>query len=267
MSLRPMPVVMVSSLTAHGADITLEALKIGAVDFVQKPGQSVQDIEKITEDLIDKIKIAASANIKTRPISKTIKTNEPSRKAKVVAIGASTGETETIKEALEGYSHQGPPVVISQHIPPIFSSTYAQRSARKISRKVTEITHKTELVDGKIYLAQGGTHLTFERGMQVFALPSDGEKINKHRPSVDVMFDSLIPIYGAGVQAFLLTGMGADGAQGLLNLKNAGSYTVAQDEASSIVWGMPRQAVLMNAQCEVMSLSQINNCLRNVKKK
>ncbi len=266
MKLRPMPVVMVSTLTAKGADITLEALKIGAIDFVHKPGHKAKDIESLAQDLIEKVKIAANANLKAKDVV-PVKSKIPGkvRKASIIAIGASTGGTETIKDALTGYSAEGPPVVISQHIPPIFSSTYAQRLQRDIGIKVTEITNKTKLVNGEIYLAQGGAHMLFSKSDAVYAYPDFGEKINKHRPSVDVMFNGLIPIYGSEILAILLTGMGSDGAKGMLNIQRTGAHTIAQDEETSVVWGMPRQAALIGAAKEVLSLGEINQCLKCVK--
>ncbi len=260
MRLRPVPVIMVSTLTAQGAEITLKALEIGAVDFVHKPGQQQQHIESLAEELKAKVKMAATANISIAemlPVRKSSVVSGCRERYRLVAIGASTGGTEAIKEALKDYPKNGPPVVISQHIPPVFSTTYSQRLSQTIGIPVIEVLQKVALKAGHVYLAHGDSHMIFRQSGEVFALPENSEKVNKHRPSVDVMFDSVAQIFGKDVLGVLLTGMGADGARGLLQLKQNGAQTVAQDEHSCVVYGMPRRAVELGAARYILSLQDI----------
>ncbi|HFB66983.1 MAG TPA: chemotaxis response regulator protein-glutamate methylesterase [Aeromonadales bacterium] len=267
MRLRPVPVIMVSTLTAQGADITLQALEIGAVDFVHKPGQQEQHIKTLGEELIAKVKMAATANLASRELQSPAKPYVASTRKEhysVVAIGASTGGTEAIKEALMDYPKNGPPVIISQHIPPIFSTTYCQRLSQTVGVPVIEVMDKVALESGTIYLAHGDSHMIFRKSSQVFALADNSEKVNKHRPSVDVMFNSISTLYGDSILGVLLTGMGADGAEGLLKIRQNGAHTVAQDESSSVVYGMPRRAAELGAAVEVLSLQDIRQKLANI---
>ena len=267
MRLRPTRVVMVSTLTKKGAAITLEALEIGAVDFVHKPGQSERDIKQLADELISKIITAAQANlhaIEQLPLTQKTKAKVKPSSYELISIGASTGGTEAIKEALLDYPKNGPPVVISQHIPPIFSTTYAQRLSATLNIPVIEVTEKVKLEAGSIYLAHGDHHMIFKNLQGLIAIPDSSEKVNKHRPSVDVMFHSLSDLKLKSVLAILLTGMGADGASGLLRLKNQGVKTIAQDKESSIVWGMPKKAIELGAATEILSLQKIRDTLAKV---
>ncbi len=266
MRLRPMPVVMVSTLTAKGAEISLKALELGAVDLVHKPGQEAHHIESLAEELTAKVKMAATANLLAREIKTIQPAFDGSRlSASIIAIGASTGGTEAIKEALMEYTTAGPPVVVTQHIPPIFSTTYSQRLATTLGIPVTEVTETVKLEPGNIYLAQGDLHLTLRSKLgNIFATPDNSEKVNKHRPAVDVMFNSVSPLYKASAIGVLLTGMGADGALGLLRMRESGALTIAQDEATSVVWGMPRRAAELGAAKEILPLMSIQKTLGKI---
>ncbi len=264
-----MPVVMVSSLTEPGAEVTLAALELGAVDFVSKPKVDVaQGLEDYAEELILKVKAAA----KSRPrVAATSKPRELasvggasavmariSATDKLLAIGASTGGTEAVREVLEAMPPDGPPTVITQHIHPAFVGPLAARLDRSSAMRVAEATDGTQIVPGHVYLAPGDRHLTVRRsGAQYICRITDGDKVSGHRPSVDVLFDSVADQVGVNALAVLLTGMGADGAQAMKRVQTAGGVTIAQDEATSVVWGMPGEAVKLGAVNEVLPIGKI----------
>lgn len=268
MRLRPMPVVMLSTLTKQGADVTLEALEIGAVDFIAKP--SVQELlatrNSFKEILTTKIKQAAFVDQKKLQLSNILAENRQDKKLRfsgikqvnhIVAIGASTGGTEAIKSVLMNLPVNAPPIVITQHIPKTFSGRFAERLNGCCKITVQEARHGEKIKVGHAYIAPGDMHLKVaKKGNGLFCTLEDSTEVNRHKPSVDVLFDSLIP-FANNAQAILLTGMGKDGAQGMLNLKNNGAYTLIQNEVSSLVWGMPGKAFALNAHCEQLDLADV----------
>ncbi|WP_370978909.1 chemotaxis response regulator protein-glutamate methylesterase [Agaribacterium sp. ZY112] len=266
MRLRPMPVVMISTLTQEGAPATLEALELGAVDFVPKPKQQGADaLAAYSDTICSKVKAAAKANIRQRlqdegkdvpkPAVPAIK---PSRSGYLCAIGASTGGTEAIKELICGFPENCPPTVIAQHIPESFSASFAKRVDSQAAPNVYEAEHDQLIEVGGVYIAPGHSHLTIKkRGGQYYCHLDQSDPVNRHRPSVEVLFDSVSTIAGSNCSGVLLTGMGADGAEALLRMRKAGALTVAQDESSSVVWGMPGAAVAIDGASKVLDLHKI----------
>lgn len=280
MRLRPMPVVMVSTLTQHGAETTLTALELGAVDYFPKPTQTISQLADYRSQVIEKVKLAACANVlqsgggsclaqETRiqgeqlgeRIAQQGRDQLPGKnnsRVKLIAIGASTGGTEAIKLILQGLPAQMPPIVIVQHIKPVFSESFAQRLDRTSQLTVREVQGRMPLVAGHVYIAPGGQHLAvFRRGAQLYCQPLSSAPVNRHCPSVDVLFDSVAEVAPAESIGVLLTGMGKDGAKGLMSMRQNGAMTLGQDEQSSVVWGMPRAAIDLGAVGETLALSQI----------
>ncbi len=275
MRLHPMPVVMVSSLTERGAEVTLRALELGAVDFVAKPKIDLaHTLADYATEIIEKVKAAAHARVHSRlaniageakvegrvsplaarrsPLS-MLRTTEC-----VIAIGASTGGTEAIKDILIELPADAPGIVISQHIPAAFSGPLAQRLNALSPLRVCEAADGQQILPGHVYIAPGNRHLLVERsGARYLCRLSEAPPVNRHRPSVDVMFHSLAENVGLNAIGVLLTGMGEDGARGLKAMRAAGAYTLAQDEKSSVVWGMPGAAVRLGAAMEVVPLARI----------
>jgi len=268
MRLRPMPVIMISTLTERGAPLTLEALDIGAVDFFPKPkSASGENLGDYAEEIAEKIKGAAGAKVKPTesfaPATQQKQARPPltltdAKAGTVIAIGASTGGTEAIKEVLVRLPANSPPIVLAQHIPQAFSGSYARRLDGCCQVQVFEAADGQPIEAGCAYLAPGDSHLVLQsagRGFVCRLLSS--ERVNRHRPSVDVLFASVADHIGKRAIAALLTGMGADGAQGLLQIRNAGGHTLVQDEGSSVVWGMPGAAYRLGAAAKVLPLEQI----------
>lgn len=268
MRLRPMPVVMVSSLTEKGAETTMQALELGAVDFVTKPKIDLEaGLRQYADDLIAKIKCAAKARVrglggqgpaaKPLPPRRMLRTTE-----KIIAIGASTGGTEAIKEVLERMPADAPAIVITQHIPAAFSAPFAARMDRSSAMKVCEARDGQQIVPGHAYIAPGDWHLELMRdGARYVCRLNQKAPENRHRPSVDVMFKSVAQYAGANAVAAILTGMGDDGARGLLAMREAGARTLVQDEASSVVWGMPGAAFKLGGAEQVLPLGRIAEAL------
>jgi two-component system, chemotaxis family, protein-glutamate methylesterase/glutaminase len=281
MRLRPMPVVMVSSLTERGAEVTLEALAIGAVDFLPKPhidlGATLRDY---AQELVLKVKTAARVGVRTvtsemraRTLqvaavgaSKSARAPVPvSTTSVIVAIGASTGGTEAIRELLSALPADAPGMVITQHIPKAFSAAFARRLSDSTALRVQEAADGQQILPGHAFVAPGDCHLRVERnGARYVCRLDHGVPVNRHRPSVDVLFHSTAQAAAARSIGVLLTGMGRDGALGLLQMRQAGSQTIAQDEASSVVWGMPGEAVAIGAAQLVLPLSAIAAKLMNL---
>ena len=262
MRLRPMPVVMVSSLTERGAETTLQALELGAVDFVTKPKLDLEaGIRQYADELIAKIKAAARARVRTiqrrtpaqAPPPRLLRTTE-----RIVAIGASTGGTEAIREVLERMPADAPAILIAQHIPAAFSAPFAARMDRVSAMRVAEASDGQQIVPGHAYIAPGDWHLELARdGARYVCRLSQSAPENRHRPSVDVLFRSVARHAGVNAVGAILTGMGEDGARGLLDMRQAGARVLAQDEASSVVWGMPGAAVRLGAVEQVLPLPDI----------
>lgn len=254
MRLHPMPVVMVSTLTERGADTTLRALSLGAVDFVTKPKIDVtHSLEDCAEEICSKVKAAASASLQILPtpprvdtrvaIAKLAKSNGKLSRD-LIAIGASTGGTEAIKEVLVRLHPDSPGVVIAQHIPPVFSRSFAERMNKCSPLTVTEAHDGQQIVPGHAYVAPGDRHLEVVRnGAEYYCQLNNGERVNRHKPSVDVLFDSVADQVGDQAVGVILTGMGRDGAKGLRRMHDTGAPTIAQDQQTSVVWGMPGSAV------------------------
>ncbi len=284
MRLRPMPVVMISSLTERGADITLQALALGAVDFVEKPKIDVaHQLEAYTQEIVQKIKAAAGAKIRSiadKPpeqlaispkysadaiINKNINIGGFKTTEKIIAIGASTGGTEAIKDVLVQMSADSPGIVIAQHIPAQFSGPFAKRMNGCTAMNVCEATNGQHILPGHVYIAPGHSHLLVERdGARFICRLNDGPPVNRHKPSVDVLFRSVAQNVGANAVGAILTGMGDDGAKGLKEMLDAGAPTVAQDEKTSVVWGMPGEAVKLGAAQHIVPLQKIPNKLRSL---
>ena len=272
MRLRPMPVVMVSTLTERGAEVTLKALELGAIDFVAKPKIGVADgIRLLAQDITDKIRIASKAHIRRAPppAAPGAPTAAPAKAVtmaslgrasteKLIFIGASTGGTEATKDVLINLPADSPAVVITQHMPPGFTKSYAARLDGLCKIRVKEAQDGERILPGHGYIAPGGFHLTVERsGANYIARVQDGEPINRHKPSVEALFLSAAKVVGPNAIGIMLTGMGADGAKAMKVMKDAGAYNYCQDEASCVVFGMPREAIAAGAADEVLPLNQI----------
>jgi len=268
MRLHPMPVVMVSSLTERGAEATLDALAVGAVDFVTKPRLDIQDgLSALAGEIRAKVRAAASARIiaaSTRPTGDTsVLRKAPIRRHlrttdRLIGLGASTGGTEAIREVLCALPPDAPGVVIAQHIPAAFSGPFAQRVDKLAAITVKEAEHGETVLPGHAYVAPGGRHLRVVRSGGRYVLHvGDDDPVNHHRPSVDVLFTSLAEAAGPNAVAALLTGMGTDGARGLLAMREAGARTFAQDQATSVVWGMPGEAMRIGAAERAVPLSEL----------
>ena len=272
MRLRPMPVVMVSTLTERGAEVTLKALELGAIDFVAKPKIGVADgIRLLAQDITDKIRIASKAHIRRAPppapagataaaAPKPVTMASLGRASteKIIFIGASTGGTEATKDVLINLPADSPAVVITQHMPPGFTRSYAARLDGLCKIRVKEAQDGERILPGHGYIAPGGLHLTVERsGANYIARVQDGDPINRHKPSVEALFLSAAKVVGPNAIGIMLTGMGADGARAMKVMKDAGAYNYCQDEASCVVFGMPREAIAAGAADEVLPLNQI----------
>lgn len=272
----PMPVVMVSSLTEAGCQTTLRALELGAVDFITKPKIDLREgMEEVAQDLIEKVKAAAVAKVKcselrvsgsgsnskleTRnskpgpPSAAMIKTTDT-----IIAIGSSTGGTEAVKDILETLPPNTPPIVITQHMPERFTKTWADRLNGLCRISVKEAQDGDSVLPGHALVAPGNYHMTLVRSGARYTVHINQEPpVNRHRPSVDVMFESVARYAGANAVGVILTGMGGDGAKGLLAMKQAGASTIAQDEASCVVFGMPKEAIKLGAADRVLPLGDI----------
>jgi two-component system, chemotaxis family, protein-glutamate methylesterase/glutaminase len=270
MRLRPMPVIMVSSLTEKGAEVTLDALSIGAVDYLPKPKIDLAaTLADYKEELIAKVKAAASARLRATTTTAAsasadaiLAKRDPLRQLRtterIIAIGASTGGTEAIKEVLMRLPPDTPGIVIAQHIPKLFSGAFARRMDACCQVSVCEAEDGQQILRGHAYVAPGDMHLLLVRdGARYVCRLDNGPPVNRHKPSVDVLFRSVAQQAGRNAIGVILTGMGKDGALGLKEMRDAGARTVAQDEATSIVWGMPGEAVAVGGAADVLPLGDI----------
>ena len=280
MRLRPMPVLMISTLTERGAEVTMRALELGAVDFVAKPRVGVSNgLQQLATEIVDKIRIAATAHVHrmVRPaataasggaakpgMSSTALLGRLSTE-KIIAIGASTGGTEAIKEVLVQLPADSPAIVITQHMPPGFTTSFAARLNGLCQMTVKEAVNGERILPGHAYIAPGGKQFSLSRsGANYVAVVDEAAPpVNRHKPSVDVLFRSVAQLAGRNAYGVMLTGMGADGAVAMREMKDAGSYNYVQDEASCIVFGMPREAIAHGAADEVLPLNQIAGALLN----
>ena len=299
MRLRPMPVVMVSTLTERGAEVTLRALELGALDFVAKPKIGITDgLKQLAEDITEKIRTASKARIRRvvvppvapvplatsalgsaaaamhAPAASTSAAGQASQfgglgraalptigrlsTEKIIFIGASTGGTEATKDVLIHLPADCPAVMITQHMPPGFTKSYAARLDSLCRIRVAEARDGERVLPGHAYIAPGGFHMSVERsGANYIARVTDGEPVNRHKPSVEVLFNSAARVVGPNALGVMLTGMGADGAKAMRVMRDAGSFNIAQDEASCVVFGMPKEAIAHGAAHEVVSLNRI----------
>jgi two-component system chemotaxis response regulator CheB len=279
MRLRPMPVLMISTLTERGADVTMRALELGAVDFIAKPRIGLADgLKDLASQIVEKVRIAAKAHIRrstgaitavsVRPGSGTpraenIRLGHISTE-KLVCIGASTGGTEAIREFLTRMPADSPGIVITQHMPPGFTASFAARLNSLCQITVQEASNGDRILPGHAYVAPGGKQFRIGRsGANYVCIVEEGELVNRHRPSVEVLFKSAASVVGKNAYGVMLTGMGNDGAKAMKEMRDAGSYNYVQDEASCIVFGMPREAILHGAADEVLSLTAIAPALLN----
>ena len=285
MRLRPMPVVMVSTLTEKGADITFQALELGAVDFVAKPKVDLQEsikdyrdeiiekvvaasmakVDAISPNLVKKnIASAAAKNCANSVLEKSTSKSHFKTTDKLIAIGSSTGGTEALKVVLTSMTPDSPAIVISQHIPEAFSGPFAERVNSISPLEVSEAKNGTHLLPGHAYIAPGSHHLIIKRdGARFVCQLDDGEPVNRHKPSVDVMFRSVANNIGPNAICVLLTGMGADGVEGMNEMREAGAPTIAQDEQTSVVWGMPGEAVKRGYVDTILPIDKIAGSLLN----
>jgi two-component system chemotaxis response regulator CheB len=263
MRLRPMPVVMVSSLTERNSEVTLRALELGAVDFVTKPKLGLRDgLMEYSELIADKIRAAANsrprqsvAPAQPRRLQRPFSTTE-----KLVLIGASTGGTEAIRQVLEPLPANSPAIMITQHMPAGFTRSFVQRLDNLCAVQVHEAEDGQRVLPGHVYLAPGGVaHMKLARSGANYVVKLEySDPVNRHRPSVDVLFHSAAQVAGKNAVGVILTGMGKDGAQGMLAMKQAGATTFAQDEASCVVFGMPREALHIGAADCAVPLSEMS---------
>lgn len=271
MRLRPMPVLMISTLTERGAEVTLKALELGAVDFVAKPRVGLSSgLNELAGQIVDKIRVASVAHVRRIQRDPAIGGNAapvslPSAgllgrlsTEKLIFIGASTGGTEAIKEVLVHMPADSPAIVITQHMPPGFTTSFAARLNGLCQITVKEAVNGERILPGHAYIAPGGTQFHISRsGANYVAVVDDGPPVNRHKPSVEVLFKSAAAVVGRNAFGIMLTGMGNDGAAAMREMKDAGSYNYAQDEASCIVFGMPREAIAHGAADEILPLTQI----------
>ncbi|NCQ11523.1 MAG: chemotaxis response regulator protein-glutamate methylesterase [Bacteroidetes bacterium] len=288
MAQKPIPVVVFSSLSEKGSRVAIKALEYGAVEVLTKPGSGSQSLSnpRIVEDIYEAIKTAAKVQVRFRKTRKNtpsvntkiapklsadavlnnisnlsmIKTTE-----KVIAIGASTGGTEAIRAVLEPLSHDTTGIVIVQHMPELFTKSFADRLNELCNITVMEAKNGDSVIRGRALIAPENKHLILKRtGARYFVEVKDGDFVNRHRPSVDVLFRSVAMYAGSNAVGILLTGMGDDGARGLLEMKQAGAHTIAQDEKTSVVFGMPHEAIKRGGASQIMPLSSISGFIEKV---
>ncbi len=269
MRLRPMPVVMVSSLTEAGSEATLRALELGAVDFIGKPKTDHEkSLDLYAEDLVEKIRAAKSARLRQavgsreapQPVAAPRNLPPTARNTtvgKVIFIGASTGGTEALKTVLQGMPADCPPILVVQHMPETFTGSFARRLDTLCQPKVIEAQGNERIETGTVYIAPGHSHLKIRRSGGLMTELTQTALVNRHRPAVDVLFESAAEVMGNKALGMILTGMGKDGAQGLLKMREAGARTFGQNEASCVVYGMPREAFEIGAVEEQASLEEL----------
>lgn len=264
MRLRPMPVLMISTLTERGSEVALHALELGAVDFITKPKMGVAEgMQAYAESIASKIRVAAQSRTKARTVhptpqelpafGKRLATTE-----KLIIVGASTGGTEAIKDFLMPMPADAPAILIAQHMPEAFTKSFAARLDGLCKMTVREGEHNERVLPGHVYIAPGHSHMLVKRSGANYVIElSQAEPVNHHRPSVEVLFRSAAQHVGANATGVMLTGMGKDGAIGMMEMRKAGAYNFAQDEATCVVYGMPRAAVEVGAVHEILPINEI----------
>jgi two-component system chemotaxis response regulator CheB len=276
MRLRPTPVVMVSTLTERGAEATLKALELGAVDFVAKPRLGIAaGINDLAADICDKIRIASRVRLARQvraavaPAAGGAGKPTPAHYSRVsteklIAIGASTGGTEAIREVVSRLNADSPAVLITQHMPPGFTRSFAARLNGLCRMTVSEAVHGERVLPGHVYIAPGDHHMKLAKSGANYVIElDDGAPVNRHRPSVEVLFNSVAALAGQNALGVMLTGMGKDGAAAMMEMKRAGSFNVAQDEASCVVFGMPKEAIACGGVDEVLPVTRIAERLQS----
>jgi two-component system chemotaxis response regulator CheB len=267
----PMPVIIVSSLAKEGGPVALRALELGAADVIAKPGPSYS-VKDMSEQLIEKIKAAVQykkgkhflAAAAANPIQELPIRTWDNQSAKIIAMGAATGGPEAIASILTRLPAGMPPILIVQHMPPYFSKALAERLNSICALEVKEAEHQEMLSSGKVLLAPGNKHMVLQRNKDGYiAVVKNGPLVYHQRPSIEVLFRSVAMYAGKDAIGVILTGMGKDGAQGLLDMKNAGALTIAQDETSSAVFGLPQEAIALNAVTKIAPLEEIPQILIN----
>lgn len=266
MRLRPLPVVMISTLTQKGAPATLAAIEGGAVDYVGKPSADNPELLlEYADEIVEKVKMASVANInrlelqasrvplKVKPVERL-----GSKSDKLIAIGASTGGTEALRELLLMMPADSPPIVVTQHIPPVFSTSFANRLDEALPLTVHEAEDGDKILPGHVYIAPGALQMSiYKKAGSYYCKVFDGDRVNLHKPSVEVLFDSVAQEVGDKAIGVMLTGMGADGAAAMVRMKEAGSYNIIQDEKTSVVWGMPGAVAELNGYDKMLPLEKI----------
>lgn len=266
MRARPTPVVMISSFTERGSEVTFRALELGAVEFVTKPKLNEETPDDYGRLIADKIRAAARARLRPprrapavtaavdkRPVPKGVRTSD-----RLIAVGASTGGTEALREFLVGMPVDCPGIAIVQHMPENFTRMFAERLNGLCEISVKEAEHNDPVLPGHAYVAPGGKHLWVKRDEgQLLLKLSTEPPMNLHRPSVDFLFLSVARYMGSDATGVIMTGMGRDGAQGMLQMRQAGAWNIAQDEATSVIFGMPKEAIDIGAVHEVVPLERL----------
>lgn len=280
MSYYPLPVIIVSSVTTQDNNAAIKALEIGAFDVVNKPGSAIS-VSDVKHDVIEKIRMAYKVKdsfcsrrsiVKTQIAAASPHTREQElghvkTTDKFIAIGSSTGGTIALEYVFSNLPANLPPILVVQHMPVNYTKAFANRLNALSHLTIKEAEDGEMLQRGTVYIARGGIHLkAVRKGAGLYAKLEKGERVQFQMPAADVLFDSMADTAGQNVLGILLTGMGRDGADGLLKLKQSGAHTIAQDEASSIVWGMPRAAIDLNAHCEIQALAQIPASIINFAK-
>ncbi|WP_435052252.1 protein-glutamate methylesterase/protein-glutamine glutaminase [Geoanaerobacter pelophilus] len=274
MRTNPLPVVMVSSLTQKACNTTLRALELGAIDYVTKPSIDISEgLADLGNEIVRKVKIAAKARVRRstlpiaqpaapRPAVSSLDTSKMATTDKLIAIGASTGGTQAITEVIMGMPESVAGIVIVQHMPPLFTKSFAVRLNDMARVQVKEAEHGDRVLRGTAYIAPGGKHMAVRRnGAMYYIELSDGPPVNYVKPAVDILFRSVALHAGRNAVGAVLTGMGEDGARGLKEMRDRGAVTFAQDEATSVVFGMPKKAIEMGAAERVLPLPQIARAL------
>ena len=260
----PLPVIVLSSLSEKGSALALEALDAGAVEVLCKPS-SAYSVSEMAQDLIASIKVAATVDIKRRAAFLAALPQPPPRMTaltrtthKIIAVGASTGGTQALEVIFRALPHNTPGMVVAQHMPANFTNAFAKRLNELSEMTVQEACGGETLSSGLAFIAPGDKHLLLRRsGARYYLEVKDGPRVSGHRPSVDVLFRSVAQSAGSNAAGIILTGMGGDGSKGLLEMRQAGAHTIAQDEASCVVFGMPRVAIELGATCETLPLKDI----------
>jgi two-component system chemotaxis response regulator CheB len=261
MRLKPLPVVMISSKTTESADVTLRSLALGAVDFITKPSNfAFKEIENMADMIREKVKNAAKANLNIQRTKAPARTVAPIaiKSDMIVAIGSSTGGVEALETILKNLPATMPPIVVTQHMPPYFTESLAKRLNALLPLTVVEAKDGDRLQAGYVYIAPGGRHLVL-KGTKYNTLATllDTEKVNSHRPSVDVMFQSVAEAFGSKAVGVILTGMGTDGAMGLKAMRDRGAQTLGQNQATCVIYGMPKAAMAAGGVCQELPLNDI----------